>query len=91
MGTSNPPNPAWVCSPAVHEVPVVPARIFGSFDAFGRDGKVHIPTPVTVVYGKPISPTDYDDPSAGKERYLRASERIMTYIAALEKPRETIV
>ena len=73
------------------QVPVVPARIFGSFDAFGRDGKVHIPTPVTVVYGKPISPADYDDPSAGKERYQRASERIMTHIAALQKPRETVV
>jgi 1-acyl-sn-glycerol-3-phosphate acyltransferase len=73
------------------QVPVVPARIFGSFDAFGRDGKVHIPTPVTVVYGKPIPPSGYDDPAAGKDRYQRASERIMTHIAALQKPVETIV
>jgi 1-acyl-sn-glycerol-3-phosphate acyltransferase len=72
-------------------VPVVPARIFGSFDAFGRDGKVHVPTAVSVVYGKPISPDEYDDPSAGKERYQRASERIMTHIAALKKPVETVV
>jgi len=73
------------------QVPVVPARIFGSFDAFGRDGKIHIPTPVSVVYGKPIPPADYDDPSAGKERYLRASEHIMAHIAALKKPVETII
>jgi 1-acyl-sn-glycerol-3-phosphate acyltransferase len=72
-------------------VPVVPARIFGSFDAFGRDGKVHVPTAVSVVYGKSISPEEYDDPSAGKERYQRASERIMTHIAALKKPAETVV
>ena len=73
------------------QVPVVPARIFGSFDAFGRDGRLHIPTAVTVVYGKPIQPAGYDDPSAGKDRYLRASERIMSHIAALKMPRETVV
>lgn len=73
------------------QVPVVPARIFGSFDAFGRDGKIHIPTPVTVVYGKPIPASAYDDPKAGKERYQRASEHIMTHIAALQKPAETVI
>jgi 1-acyl-sn-glycerol-3-phosphate acyltransferase len=72
-------------------VPVVPARIFGSFDAFGRSGKVRLPTSVTVVYGRPIAPDDYDDPTAGKERYQRASERIMTHISALKKPVQTIV
>jgi 1-acyl-sn-glycerol-3-phosphate acyltransferase len=73
------------------QVPVVPARIFGSFDAFGRDGKLRIPTPTDVVFGAPMSPADYDDPSAGKERYQRASERIMARIAALEKPATIIV
>ena len=73
------------------QVAVVPARIFGSFDACGRGGKVRIPTPVSVVYGKPMSPAEYDDPALGKDRYLRASERIMARIAQLKKPVETVI
>lgn len=72
-------------------VPVVPARVFGSFKAFGKDGVVRPGTPVSVVYGKPIFPSDYDDPSAGKERYLQASQRIMAAIAKLELPATKIV
>ncbi len=67
-------------------VPVVPARIFGSFEAFGRDGKLRLGTPVDVVFGKPLQPSEYDNPADGKERYQRASERIFKAIAALERP-----
>ena len=67
-------------------VPVVPARIFGSFDAFGRDDKVPRPHPVSYVIGRPLAPADYDDPAAGKQRYQLASERIMAAIGALELP-----
>jgi 1-acyl-sn-glycerol-3-phosphate acyltransferase len=35
-------------------VPVVPARVFGSFEAFGRDGHMHFGSPVSVTYGKPL-------------------------------------
>jgi len=72
-------------------VPVVPARVFGSFQAFGRDGTLRLGTPVTVVYGKPIPASDYDDSSAGKERYLLASQRIMAAIAELKEPVSVIV
>jgi len=72
-------------------VPVVPARVFGSFQAFGRDGKLRLGTPVSVVFGQPLQPADYDDPSAGKERYLRASQRIMAAITQLEQPVPIIV
>lgn len=69
------------------QVPVVPARIFGSFDALGKGGKIpRFGTPVTVVYGAPLAPADYDDPAAGKERYQRASEKIMARIAELKAP-----
>jgi 1-acyl-sn-glycerol-3-phosphate acyltransferase len=34
---------------------------------------------------------DYDDQSAGKERYQHASERIMSAIAALELPRIKVI
>jgi 1-acyl-sn-glycerol-3-phosphate acyltransferase len=72
-------------------VPVVPARVFGSFKAFGKDGVLRLGTPVSVVYGKPLSPSEYDDPSAGKERYLQASQRIMAAISKLELPPEQII
>jgi 1-acyl-sn-glycerol-3-phosphate acyltransferase len=73
------------------QVPVVPARIFDSAAAFGRDGKVHLGTPVSVTYGRPLLPADYDDRDAGKERYLRAAERIMAAIAQLDLPPVTVL
>ena len=72
-------------------VPVVPARVFGSFEAFGRNGGLRLGTPVSVVYGKPLAPEDYDDPTSGKERYLRASQRIMEAISKLRLPADTVV
>lgn len=72
-------------------VPVVPARIFGSFEAFRRKGPLRIGSPVSVVFGRPLQPADYDDRSEGKERYQHASERIMAAIAALELPRPRVI
>jgi 1-acyl-sn-glycerol-3-phosphate acyltransferase len=72
-------------------VAVVPARIFGSFEAFGRKGPLRIGTPVSVVFGRPLRPADYDDRSEGKERYQHASERIMNAIAALDLPRPRVI
>ena len=72
-------------------VPVVPARVFGSFEAFGRTGPLRFGTAVSVVFGRPLLPADYDDQSGGKERYQHASERIMSAIAALDLPRPTVI
>jgi 1-acyl-sn-glycerol-3-phosphate acyltransferase len=66
--------------------PVVPARLFGSRDAFGRGGGIRLGTPVSITYGRPLAPADYDDPADGKERYQRAAERIMAAIGRLEPP-----
>jgi 1-acyl-sn-glycerol-3-phosphate acyltransferase len=73
------------------QVPVVPARIFGSSEALGRDGRVRLGTPVSVTYGPPLLPADYDDPRAGKQRYQQAAERIMAAIAKLEPPRVAVI
>ena len=73
------------------QVPVVPVRIFGSFEAFGKGRRLHLGTPVTVVFGKPISPAAYDDPRAGKERAQVASERIMAEIARLQPPPARVI
>ena len=72
-------------------VPVVPARIFRSFEALGKGGSLHLNTPVSVVYGRPLLPPDYDDPAAGKARFQIAADRIMAAIAQLEMPRVTVV
>ena len=68
-------------------VPVVPCRVYDSFDAFGK-GRLfpRFGTPVTIVFGAPIPASDYDDPAAGKARYETAAQRIMDRIAALPRP-----
>ena len=69
-------------------VPVVPCRVYGSFEAFGKGAKIpRFGTPVNIVFGQPIPASDYDDPSAGKLRYEIAAQRIMNRIAALPEPR----
>jgi 1-acyl-sn-glycerol-3-phosphate acyltransferase len=73
------------------QVPVVPARIFGSYEAFGKGRSLRLGTPVSIVFGPPIAAADYDDPAAGKERYLVASQRIFARIAALEAPYSPVV
>lgn len=68
-------------------VPVVPARIFGSYEAFGR----HRPrpewhTPVDVAFAPPLSFADYNVEGKGKERYQAVSEKIMNAIGRIAPP-----
>jgi len=68
-------------------VPVVPCRVFGSYEAFGKGTALpRLGTPVSIVFGRPISAFEYDDPAAGKARYEIAAQRIMDRIAALPRP-----
>jgi 1-acyl-sn-glycerol-3-phosphate acyltransferase len=97
-GTRSPNGQLQAAKPGVgfivckSQVPVVPARIFGSFEAFGRGAKVpRLGTPTTVVFGQPMPPAAYDDPSAGKERYQVASPRIMAAIGQLQPPTQRVV
>ncbi len=73
------------------QVPVVPVRIIGSFEAFGKGRRLRLGTPVTVVFGKPLPPAVYDEPKAGKERAQIASERIMAEIAKLHPPSDRVI
>lgn len=72
---------------ALAQVPVVPARIFGAFEAWGknRSGPQFF-APVKVVYGRPILPDSYDRERGDRDRYLKISRRVMAAIAALELP-----
>jgi 1-acyl-sn-glycerol-3-phosphate acyltransferase len=90
-GKLQPPKPGIGMLACRAAVPVVPARIFGSFEAFGRGGRLRLGTPVSIVYGKPMMPAEYDDPSLGKARYELAAERIMARIAAIEQPVPVVV
>lgn len=72
------------------QAPVVPVRVFGTFEAYGRHRKIPLPKPVSVVYGKPI---DFSDMRAEattctkprlKQLYQEAADRVMQSIAALE-------
>ena len=73
-------------------VPVVPCRVFGSFEAFGKGSALpRFGTPISIVFGPPIPASDYDDPAAGKARYEQAAQRIMDRIAALPAPVHRVI
>jgi 1-acyl-sn-glycerol-3-phosphate acyltransferase len=67
-------------------VPVVPIRIFGSFEALPRTGGVK-PRPISLVVGKSIRFTE-DDLKGDRDAYQILSNRVMAEIARLELPAE---
>lgn len=69
------------------KAPVVPARIFGSFEAFGRNQRSpRYNTPVDVAFGPPLAFADYNVEGKGKERYQAVSEVIMEAISRIPPP-----
>jgi 1-acyl-sn-glycerol-3-phosphate acyltransferase len=67
--------------------PVVPIRIFGSYDALPKSGGLKL-RPVTVVIGKPLKFLKTDLGEGGRGVYQQLSERVMAEIANLELPPE---
>ncbi len=67
-------------------VPVVPMRIFGSFEAWPKGGKIKT-HPITVVVGKPLRFAKKDFATSNRETYQKASERVLATIAAIEMPK----
>jgi 1-acyl-sn-glycerol-3-phosphate acyltransferase len=67
-------------------VPVVPVRIFGSFEAWPKGGKIK-PHPITVVVGKPMRFKKEDIPAHKREVYQKISEQVLVAIAAIELPK----
>ncbi len=69
------------------KVPVLPVRIFGSYDIWNRTHKLpalHGSLGITV--GKILPPEVYDPGKADNDRYLSAAKYILAAIAALEPP-----
>ena len=71
---------------------VIPTRLFGTYDVFGRNQKLpKLGGPIHITYDKPMTTEELDPGKTHPERYLEASRRIMARIAALEKPRSEYV
>jgi len=72
-------------------VPVVPVRIFNSHKGWGRGGSFNPGVSVSITYGSALQLADFDDPTAGKQRYQIASENIMAAIAKLRPTPITVI
>lgn len=74
--------------------PVVPVRVRGTFEAFGREMKFPMPRRVTLVYGEPMNFKALREEARTcpkprlKEIYQQAADEIMAAIASLEVPQE---
>ena len=72
------------------DAPVVPVRVFGTFEAYGRHLKFPRPHPIAVKYGRPIlfealrAEAKICSKSRLKEIYQQVADEIMAAIAKLE-------
>ena len=66
--------------------PVVPARVFGAFEAFPKGGKIH-PGPIDVCFGEPLYFSEEDLDSKNRESYQMISDRVLEAISRIPKPR----
>ncbi|MFP4352506.1 MAG: lysophospholipid acyltransferase family protein [Puniceicoccaceae bacterium] len=67
-------------------VPVVPARIFGTFEALGRNREPRWGQPIRVRFGKPLPAAEFDPGRKAKDRFDLASETIMAAIRGIPAP-----
>ena len=82
-GSLQPAQPGIGLIVAKTLAPVVPMRIFGSFEALPRSGKEFHATPITIVLGEPLRFTKADL-QGGREVYQRIADRVMAAIAAIK-------
>lgn len=79
-GKLQPAQPGMGLVVAKTAAPVVPIRIFGTYEAFPKGKKPRLFVPIQVVIGKPLY---FDDLKGSRENYARISNEIMAAIAAL--------
>ena len=76
------------------EAPVVPVRVFGTFEAFSRHHKVPRPRKVTVRFGKPMNFAALREEAKTcskqrlKEIYQQVADELMRAISELDLPRK---
>jgi 1-acyl-sn-glycerol-3-phosphate acyltransferase len=64
--------------------PVVPMRIFGAYEAYPRGAKFPRPHRITIVVGHSMQFTDADVAEAGRDVYLKLSQRVINRIAEIQ-------
>ena len=91
-GTLQKPKPGAGMIACKSKATVIPTRLFGSYEAYGRHRKLPLlGGQIHIAYGEPMSLEEIDPGKDHPERYLEASRRIMERIAALEAPKEVII
>lgn len=91
-GSLQEPKPGTGMIACKSQKTVVPTRVFGTFEAFGRDRKFpSFGGPIHIVVGQPMSIDSLDPGPKHPERYLEISRRIMSEIKKLELPKQAIV
>jgi 1-acyl-sn-glycerol-3-phosphate acyltransferase len=83
-GNLQPAKPGIGLVIAKTRAPVLPMRIFGSFDAFPKGSNLPLMRPVTVVIGKPLRFSEKEVEPADRATYQKLSDRVMDAIAALK-------
>ena len=69
------------------QVPVIPTRIYGTFDIFNREHKFpKLRGHIHIIYGKKIDPKTYDPGKKDPHRYQTATRLFMDEIRKLELP-----
>ncbi|HTV41268.1 MAG TPA: lysophospholipid acyltransferase family protein [Candidatus Sulfotelmatobacter sp.] len=90
-GKLQPAQPGIGLTVAKSDAPVVPVRVFGTYEAWGRNRKVPLPKRITVRYGEPMRfeklRAEAKDCSRVrlKEIYQQIADEIMAAIAALRE------
>jgi 1-acyl-sn-glycerol-3-phosphate acyltransferase len=91
-GSLLPPKPGAGMIACKTRATIIPTRLFGTYEAYGRNCKrPSFGGPIDIVYGEPISSQAIDPGPEHPERYLEASRKIMGQIAALRPPKTTII
>ncbi len=69
------------------KVPIIPARIHGSFRIFSRHHKLpDLKNRLSVVYGPPLDVADLDPGDTAPRRFLTISQRVLDAIGQLNPP-----
>ncbi|WP_018291390.1 1-acyl-sn-glycerol-3-phosphate acyltransferase [Verrucomicrobium sp. 3C] len=66
------------------QVPILPVRVFGSFEALSRSARFPSLTPIRVVIGSPYQPRQMKEDETKKEYYRSLAEEMMRQIGSLQ-------